>query len=91
MKDFIKLIIRKFKVGPEKTHVSIVEYSTNPKVVFKFNALKGDQITVENYDKLVDAMLWQRGFTYIDKALILAAREVYTVAAGMRDDVKKVQ
>ena len=40
--------------------------------------------------KVLDGLPWQRGFTYIDKALEQAAQRVFTTAAGMRSNVPKV-
>ena len=40
--------------------------------------------------KVLDGLPWQRGFTYIDKALEQAAQGVFTTAAGMRSNVPKV-
>ena len=40
--------------------------------------------------KVLDGLAWQRGFTYIDKALEQAAQGVFTTAAGMRSNVPKV-
>lgn len=88
--DFLKKIINEFNVGPDGTHVAVVAYSTNPKLEFPFNAVSGDQITAEEYGKRIDNIRFQRGYTYIDKALKLANEQVFVTSAGMRSDVPKV-
>ena len=90
MKTFMKLIIEKFKVGADKTRVAVIAYSTKASTVFRFNTLQGSRITAENYGSLLDKMRWQRGFTYIDKALKLADNDMYTTQSGMREDIGKV-
>ena len=88
--DFLKKIINEFNVGPDGTHVAVVAYSTNAKVEFAFNAVSGEQITAEEYGKRIDRIRFQRGYTYIDKALKLANEQVFVTSAGMRPDVPKV-
>ncbi|CAH3037506.1 unnamed protein product [Porites evermanni] len=88
--DFLKKVISEFNVGPDGTHVAVVAYSTNPKLEFSFNVVSGDQITAEEYGKRIDRIRFQRGFTYIDKALKLANEQVFVTSAGMRPDVPKV-
>ena len=88
--DFLKKVINEFNIGPDGTHVAVVAYSTNPKLEFPFNAVSGDEITAEEYGKRIDRIRFQRGFTYIDKALKLANEQVFVTSAGMRSDVPKV-
>ena len=88
--DFLKKVINEFNIGPDGTHVAVVAYSTNPKLEFPFNAVSGDEITAEEYGKRIDRIRFQRGYTYIDKALKLANEQVFVTSAGMRSDVPKV-
>ena len=90
MLNFIKDVINVFNVGPDGTHVAVVAYSTNAKLEFTFNKLSGDQVSAEEYGKLIDKIRFQRGYTYIDKALKVADEEVFTASAGMRSAVPKV-
>ena len=90
MLEFIKEMVKAFNVGADKTHIAVVAYSTNAKVEFKFDALTGPSVTEEGYGRLIDRIRFQRGFTFIDKALLLADREVFTTAAGMRPELPQV-
>ena len=90
MKAFIKAITSQFDIGPDTGHVAIISYSTRAKIELKFNKLRGSELTTDNVNAYVDKMSHQRGFTYIDRALRLAERQVFTVAAGMRPNVAKV-
>ena len=86
MKRFIKSLVSKLDVSPSATHVAAVAYSTNPEVVMRFNDFQGtDQVNL-----LIDRMRWQRGFTYTDKALILANSNLFQTSTGMRFSVLKV-
>lgn len=90
MKAFLNQIISEFQVGDDGTHVAMVAYSSNAKVEFKFNTLTGSKRTAAEYAKLVNAMRWQRGYTFIDKGISKANQEVLTAVAGMRENVEKV-
>ena len=91
MKQFLSDIVQLFHVGPDGTRVAMVMYSTSAKVVFKFNTLRGSKLTAAEYEKLIMRMNWMRGFTFIDKGIQLANKEVFTTAAGMRGkDIPKV-
>ena len=57
---------------------------------FKFDALTGPFVTEEGYGRLIDRIMFQKGFTFIDKALLLADKEVFTTAAGMRPELPQV-
>ena len=90
MIEFVKKVTNVFNVGPDGTHIAVIAYSTNAKLEFTFNTLSGSQITAAEYGKLIDKIRFQRGFTYIDKALIMADEQVFTSSAGMRPGVSQV-
>lgn len=90
MLDFLKDMVRAFNVGPDKTHIAVIAYSTKAKVELKFNTLTGSAITEEGYNSLISRIRFQRGFTFIDKALILAETDVFTPAGGMRREVPQI-
>ena len=91
MLDFLKDMVRAFNVGPDKTHIAVIAYSTKAKVELKFNTLTGSAITEEGYNTLISKIRFQRGFTFIDQALILAETDVFTPAGGMRREVPQVR
>ena len=91
MKDFLKQLADEFDISPSGTHVAAVAYSTNPKVVFKFNTLQGSQLNADEVKKLLDSIPHQRGLTYIDRALLFADSVIFTVDNGMRPQVTKVK
>ena len=91
MIEFLKRVTNVFNVGPDGTHIAVIAYSTNAMLEFTFNTLSGAQITAEKYGNLIDTIRFQRGFNYIDKALIMAAEQVFTTSAGMRPGVSQVR
>ena len=91
MKQFLKDMVKAFNVGPDKTHIAIVAYSTRAVLEFKFDRLKGSQVTEAGYNSLIDGIRFQRGFTYIDKALMLADEQVFLISAGMRPELPQVR
>ena len=90
MLDFIKEMVKAFNVGADKTHIAVVAFSSVAVVEFKFDALTGPSVTEEGYGRLIDGISFQMGLTFIDKALLLADKEVFTTAAGMRPELPQV-
>ena len=91
MLQFLKDMVKAFNVGPDKTHIAVVAYSTNAVLEFRFDRLTGSAITEEGYYGLIDRIRFQRGYTFIDKALSLAYDEIFTTASGMRPEVQQVR
>lgn len=90
LKAFIKDAIDAFDVSPKGTHIASVSYSSRPVVDYRFNTLIGDKLNGPGLHKFVDKIRHQRGFTYIDRALELANKEIFSDKGGMRQAVKKV-
>ena len=86
MKRFVKSIVSKLDVSSSATRIAAIAYSTNPKVVMMFSSYQG----TDEVNHMLDRMSWQRGYTYTDKALLLADSRLFQVSNGMRPSVKKV-
>ena len=86
VKRFLKALVSKLDVSPSTTHLAVISYSTNPRVELRFNGFQD----TDEVNRKFDDMLWQRGFTYTDKALQLADRDLFQVSNGMRSSVPKV-
>ncbi|KAK3741437.1 hypothetical protein QZH41_014380, partial [Actinostola sp. cb2023] len=87
---FVSQVIAKLNVGPTKSHIALVRYSSNAEVDIYFNTLRGSAITSARYGSIITRLRWQRGFTFIDKALTMANEQVFLTSRGMRANVKKV-
>ena len=87
MKRFLKAMVSKLDVSPSAAHISAIAYSNNPEVVYRFNNRQG----TDDVNNALDGMRWQRGFTYTDKALLLADSDLFQSANGMRSGVAKVR
>jgi len=86
MKRFLKSIVSKLDVSPSTTHISAIAYSNNPELIYRFNSRQ----ETDDVNKAFDGMRWQRGFTYTDKALLLAHSDLFQTGNGMRQGVSKV-
>ena len=91
LKNVLRKAIDQFDISETGTHVALIEYSTEATVQLKFNELSGAQINAPNVKRKIQAIPHSRGFTYINKALNLADKELFTEANGMRKDVLKVR
>lgn len=89
VKRFLTSVVNKFDIGPKRTHVAIIVYSTNSKVMLHFNDSRGQQLNI--VASSIKAIPHMRGLTFIDKALRLAERSVFTKGNGMREDAEKVR
>ena len=86
MKRFLKAMVSKLDVSPSATHISAIAYSNNPELVYQFNNQQG----INEVNGAFDGMRWQRGFTFTDKALLLANSDLFQTGNGMRSYVAKV-
>ena len=83
IKSFVKYLAKSFGISPTGSRVGIVLYSTSASVKAHF----GQSTTIEEFNNLVDRLPHEKGFTYIDKALELAASELFQRA---RKDVPRI-
>ena len=90
MKDFVKDLVEEFNVSPEGVHFAIVQYSTRPRVKLSFKGLHVSYVNTDQVKRRVDRMRWDRGFTFIDRALKKAETYIFTTAKGMRKGVPTV-
>ena len=85
MKGFAKNLVEQFNVSSDGAHVATMVFSTKPQVMLKFSD------SLQNVSSSIDGLPHQRGFTYIDRALIMADQEMFSVASGMRAEATKVK
>lgn len=87
MKRFVKVFVSKFDVGSSTAHVAAIAYSNYPEITLQFRDYQG----TDEVNRRLDRMRWQRGYTYTDKALILADSQLFQTSRGMRQGVRKVR
>lgn len=73
IKTFVKYVARSFGISPSGSRAGIVLYSTSASVKAQF----GQYPTTEEFVKAVDSLPHERGLTYIDRALNLAASQLF--------------
>ena len=86
VKRFVKGATSKLDVSSSGARIAAIAYSTDPEVVMRFNDYQG----TDEVNRGFDGMRHQRGYTYTDKALELADRDVFQISNGMRFNVPKV-
>lgn len=72
-KDFVKQVAKSFGVAPGQTQAAMVLYSNSASVQARF----GEYATTEEFAQAVDALPYERGQTRIDKALDVAATDIF--------------
>lgn len=82
-KNFVKEVAKSFGVGPGQSQAAMVLYSNSASVQAQF----GQYSTTADFAKAVDGLPYERGLTRIDKALDLAATDVFSKA---REGVPKI-
>ena len=86
MKRFVKSVVSKLDVSSSNTRIAAIAYSTRPKIVWRFNKFQGKDMV----NRVLDNMRWQRGYTFTDKALLLANSDLLQSSNGMRENATKV-
>lgn len=81
-KDFIKSLAKSLNVSPEKSRVSVIIYSSTPRVEIKF----GDYTTSSDFDRALDKLSYVGKTRRMDLALESAAR----VLSGARSSVPRI-
>ena len=90
VKGFLERLVNEFDISETGTHIALIGYSTTASVVLKFNDLVEGKLNAVNVKRYIQNVPHTRGFTYIDKALNLADKEVFNEKNGMRKDVSQV-
>ena len=87
VKNFLKQVVKGFKVGFDASHVGAVVYSSSQyvKKVFGLN----DHYSGSEVEKAIDKIRYPSGGTYTGKALTVVIQQVYTRNAD-RPDVPNV-
>ena len=87
LKTFVKRVIDFLQIGPNQTHVGVIEYSRNASLQFNFSR-SYDKREIKNF---VEQVPHTAGITRIDLALKVASEQLFTPQEGMRDGSRKVR
>ena len=82
-KDFVKEVASTFKLGPGQSQLAVMSYSDDAQIDIRF----GEYSNTNDFNAAVDSVKHQRQRTRIDKALELAAKDLFRSA---RPNVQKV-
>ena len=72
-KDFIKLVLQRFKISEIGIHVGLIRFSTTVKMIFNFE----EYYTIGEINAAIDSMKYVKGATYTDRALRLARNKLF--------------
>ena len=85
-KDFIKAIAQTLEVSPTQTQIGVITYSDRASIGIKLSDYQHqvDLITA------VEALQYNGKTTRIDKAIVMATKELMTAGGGRREDMPGV-
>ncbi|XP_048579839.1 uncharacterized protein LOC5504566 isoform X2 [Nematostella vectensis] len=85
-RDFVKSMSSKFTVLPGKTHVAVMSYSDYATINMRF----GEYPYMDQVRRAIDRIPYTLGRTRIDRALKLAAEDMFTEGRGARNGIPKI-
>ena len=85
-KEVIKKIAATFDVGPTKSHLGLMTFSSHAQVRVKF----GDKLDLYSFQDSVDKLPFAAGGTRFDKAFKVAAKDLFSPSGGVRLHLPKV-
>lgn len=86
LKTFVKRVIDFLQIGPNQTHVGVIEYSKGASLQLNFSR-SFDKREIKSF---VEQVPHTAGITRIDLALKVASEQLFTLQEGMRDGSRKV-
>ena len=72
-KEFIKNVVRRFKISSEGTHVGLIRFSTQATKIFGFE----EYFSQSEVEDAIDKMTYRRGGTNTEKALNMARNDLF--------------
>ena len=85
-KQFVRSIVDSFQIGPAKTQVGLLKFSTTVNGEFMLNQYS----TSGAIKKAIDGVQYKSGGTHTDEAIAYAVNNMFTPAGGARSGSSKV-
>lgn len=85
-KEVIKKVAATFHVGPTKSHLGLMTFSSHAQIRVKF----GDRLDLGSFQDAVDKVPFAAGGTRFDRAFDVAANNLFSPSGGVRSHVPKV-
>lgn len=86
VKKFLRSVAEKLNIGSEGAHAGLIEYGTFSRTVSPI----GETQSLEDFERKLNSFSFEKGQNYIDRALKLASKELFTQNGfGRRDGVPK--
>lgn len=86
MKTFVSKMVEKFNISPAGSRVAVVQYSTRATTVIRFGVYTNSQA----FERAVQGLRHERGYTRIDLALIRAYNDLFRARVNTRFLVPKI-
>lgn len=86
MKTFVSKMVEKFNISPAGSRAAVVQYSTKATTVIRFGVYTNSQA----FERAVQGLRHERGYTRIDLALIRAYYDLFRARVNTRFLVPKI-
>jgi collagen type VI alpha len=86
MLNFVVNLTKNFNIGPSGIQFATIIYGDDAHEVFDFNTFS----THEELEKGITNITYIQGWTFTDKALLMAREQLFTAAKGSRPGVPKI-
>ncbi|KXJ24856.1 cartilage matrix protein [Exaiptasia diaphana] len=87
VQEFAKALVGSIgEVSKSGSHVAVMRFSTEPEIDLSFKEFNSDKFGAQNVKDRIDNLKHMKGFTFLDRALLLTNKKIFTTAAGMRED-----
>ena len=85
-KVVIKRIAATFDVGPTKSHLGLITFSSHAQVRIRFS----ENLDQVGFQSTVDSLPFAAGGTRFDRAFQVAANDLFSRSGGVRSDLPKI-
>lgn len=85
-KEVIKRIAATFDVGPTKSHLGLITFSSHAQVCISFS----ENLDQESFQSIVDSLPFAAGGTRFDRAFQVAANDLFSRNSGVRSNLPKI-
>ena len=91
MKTFLKDFVKEYNIREGQTHVAGVAFGDTANLLFNFNELQKNNLTLKNLTRKIDEITQVAGADRLDLALEIARDRVFSFAGGQRDKSPRVK
>lgn len=86
VRAFLEVLVKSFKIGPEKVQISLVQYSRDPYLEFSLNRFN----RIEDIIQAINTFPYRGGSTNTGKAMTYVREKVFVTNRGARPNIPRV-